>query len=65
LIKIKDEVVDEVEAITDNDEWELVGEFGFFEEVLDLFWIIKITFPADAFYLADLTSTSGSWMYLK
>jgi len=37
--------VDEVEAITDNDEWELVGEFGFFEEVLDLFWIIKNYFP--------------------
>jgi hypothetical protein len=45
LIKIKDEVVDEVETITDNDEWELVREFGFFEEVLDLFWIIKNYFP--------------------
>jgi len=30
LIKIKDEIVDEVGAITDNGEWELVGELGFF-----------------------------------
>jgi len=31
LIKIKGKVVEEVEVITDNDESELVGEFGFFE----------------------------------
>jgi hypothetical protein len=62
---IKGEVMDEVEAIADNDEWELVGEFGFFEEVLDLFWVIKVTFPADALHLMHLTSTSGSLDVLK
>jgi hypothetical protein len=44
---------------------QLVGELGFFEEVLDLFWVIKVTFQADVFHLMDLTSTSGSLDVLK
>jgi hypothetical protein len=58
-IKIKDEAMDEVEAITDDDEWELVEELGFFKEVFDLLWIVKVTLATDALHLANLTSTSG------
>ena len=28
LVQVEDEVMDEVETITDNDEWELIGELG-------------------------------------
>lgn len=34
--------MNEVEAVTDNDERELLGEMGLLQEVLDFFAIIKI-----------------------
>lgn len=59
LVKIANEVVDKVEAIAGDNEWELVGELGFFEEILDLLRIIEVTSPTDTLNLADLTSASG------
>lgn len=52
--------MDEVEVIADNDEWELVRELGFFEEILDLLRIVKVTFLADSLHFANLASASGS-----
>lgn len=28
-VQVEDQVVDKVETVTDDDEWELVSEFGF------------------------------------
>jgi hypothetical protein len=65
LIKFKDEVVDEVEAIAYDDEWEVVGELGFSEKTFDLLRIVKVTFLTNAPHLANLTSTSGNLDVLK
>jgi hypothetical protein len=65
LVQVEDEVMDEVETIVDNDEWELIGELGFLEEVFDLLQIIEVTLSANAFDLTDLTSASGSLDVLK
>jgi len=60
LVQVEDEVVDKVETITDNDEWELIGELGLLEEVLDLLQIIEVTFSANVFALTNLAGASGS-----
>ena len=41
----------EVKAITYDDEWQLIGELGLLEEVLDLLRIVVITFATDVFDL--------------
>jgi hypothetical protein len=65
LVQVEDEVMDEVETIADNDEWELIGELGFLEEVFDLLRIIEVTLSANAFDLTDLAGASGSLDVLK
>jgi hypothetical protein len=35
LVKVENQIVNEVEAIADDDEWQLFGELGFLQEVLD------------------------------
>jgi hypothetical protein len=51
--------VNEVETIADNDEGKLVGKFGLLEEVLDLFGVIVIAFPANTLDLTDLSRAGG------
>jgi hypothetical protein len=65
LVQVEDEVMDEVETIADNDEWELIGELGFLEEVFDLLRIIEVTPSANAFDLTDLAGASGNLDVLK
>lgn len=56
-MKVEDEFLDEAESIADDDERELIGELGFFEEVLDLFGVVVLRLAADAFDFADLTGS--------
>ena len=58
--EVEDEVVDEVEAIADDDERELVGELGLLEEVLDALGIVAVALTADTLHLLDLSSLAGS-----
>jgi hypothetical protein len=51
--------VDKVEAVADDDKRKLVRQFGLFEEVFDLFWVVKIALSANALDLANLTCTGG------
>lgn len=55
LVQVKDEVVNVVEAVADDDEGELIGELGFLEKVFDLLGVVKVALAYDAFDLADLT----------
>jgi phosphoribosyl-ATP pyrophosphohydrolase len=59
LIKVENEAVNEVEAVTNDDEGQLIGERGLLEEVLDLLPVVVIAFSADPFNFADLASASG------
>lgn len=65
LIEIKNEVVDEVEAVADDDEGKLIGEFGLLEEVLDFLRVVMVALSADALDLPDLPSASGSLNVLE
>ena len=52
--------MNEIEAIANNNEWELVSEFRLLEEVFDFLRIIEVTLATDALNLSDLTGASGS-----
>ena len=52
--------MNEIEAIADNNEWELVSEFRLLEEVFDFLRIIEVTLATDTFNLSNLTGASGS-----
>ena len=42
LIQIKNEVMHEVESITNDDQWELISKFGLLEEIFNFFGIVKV-----------------------
>jgi hypothetical protein len=50
--------VNEIEAVADNDERQLICELGLLEEVLDLLGVVVVGFPADALDFADLACAS-------
>lgn len=58
LVKVENEIVDKVESVANDDERELIGEFGFLEEVLDLLRVVEVRLANDTFDFADLTSSS-------
>jgi hypothetical protein len=58
LVEVEDEVMNEIEAVANDDEGELVGELGLLEEVLDLLRVVEVRFADDALDLADLTGAS-------
>ena len=59
LVQIKNQVVHKVKPIADDDEWELVLEFGLLEEVLDFLRVVIVALSADALDLSDLVRASG------
>ena len=60
LEQVHDKVANEVEAIADNDEWELVGQLDLLEEVLDNLRIVVLALTADALDFADLANLASS-----
>ena len=48
-----------IEPIADDNERELVLEFGLFEEVLDFLRVVVVALSADALNLSDLVRASG------
>lgn len=40
LVKVKDQVVDKVEAVADDDEWQLLSESLLLKKVFDTLWVI-------------------------
>ena len=59
LVKVKNEIVNKVEPIADNDEGKLVREFRLFEEVLDFLRVIEVTLSANTLDFPNLTCASG------
>lgn len=51
--------MNEVEAVADDNEGKLIGEFGFLEEVFDFLGIVEVALPADTFDFADLPCARG------
>ncbi len=52
--------MDKIETVANNDERKLVGQFGLFEEVLNLLRVVVVAFAADALNLANLAGTRSS-----
>lgn len=42
LVKVQNEIVNEVESVTNDDERKLIGEFGLLEEVLYLLGVVEV-----------------------
>ena len=55
----------EIKSITNNDQGQLIGEFGFLQEILNSFWIIAIALSTDAFHFFDLSSLAGGLYVFK
>jgi hypothetical protein len=42
LVEVENQIVNEVEAIADDDEWQLFRQLGFLQEVFHFLWIVKV-----------------------
>jgi hypothetical protein len=52
--------MNKIETITDNNQGQLIREFGLLEEVLDPLGIIVVALATHSFDFTDLASASGS-----
>lgn len=59
LIEVKNEVVDEVETIADNDKGKLVLKLCLLQEIFDFLWIVMVALSADALNFTNLAGPSG------
>jgi hypothetical protein len=57
--------VNEIETITDGDRGQLVREFGFLEEVLDLLGIIVIALAAYSLTSRIWPVRGAAWIHLR
>jgi len=60
LIEVKNEVMNKVKAVANDDERELVGQLGFLEEIFDFLGIVIVTFSTNTFDFPDLAGSCGS-----
>ena len=65
LIEIKNEIMDKVEAVADDDKGKLILKLCFLQEILDLLWIVMVAFPTDTLNFTNLAGPSGSLDILK
>ena len=65
LVEVKNQIVNKVESVADDDERELIGQLSLLEEVLDLLGVVEVTLPTDTLDFTDLTSTNGSLNVLE
>lgn len=56
--------MDKVKTIADDDQWQLISELGFLQEVLHPFWTVTIRFSTDTFHFLDLT-WKMNWLYYR
>lgn len=65
LVEIEHKIMHEVESIANDDQWELVGQLGLLKEILDLLWVVKVTFTTDSLDLSNLASTASGLNVLE
>ena len=65
LVEVQNQVVNEVEAVADDDKGQLVRELGLLEEVLNFLWVVEVTLPTNALNFADLASACCCLNVLK
>ena len=58
-VQVQHKVVHVVEAVTHNDEGQLVGELSLLQEVLHSLGVVAVALPADPLYFFDLSGLTG------
>lgn len=52
--------MDKVKSVTDNNQGQLIGQFGLLQEVLDTFWVVAVALTTNSLHFLDLSCfTSG------
>lgn len=52
--------MDKVKSVTDNNQGQLISQFGLLQEVLDTFWVVAVALTANSLHFLDLSCfTSG------
>ena len=59
-VKVEDEVVDQIQPVTDDDEGQLISQFGLLQEVLHSLRIVAAALTTYPLHLLHLTCLAGS-----
>lgn len=52
--------MNKVKSVTDNNQGQLIGQFGLLQEVLDTFWVVAVALTTNSLHFLDLSCfTSG------
>ena len=64
-VKVKYQVVNKIEPITNYDKRQLICQFRFFQEILNALRVVTVRFTTNSFDLFDLSSFASSLDILK
>lgn len=57
--------MNKVKSVTDNNQGQLIGQFGLLQEVLDTLWVIAVALTTNSLHFLDLSRFTGSLDVLK
>lgn len=57
--------MNKVKSVTDNNQGQLIGQFGLLQEVLDMLWVIAVALTTNSLHFLDLSRFTGSLDVLK
>lgn len=52
--------MNKVKSVTDNNQRQLIGQFGLLQEVLDTLWVIAVALTTNSLHFLDLSRFTGS-----
>lgn len=52
--------MNKVKSVTDNNQGQLIGQFGLLQEVLDTLWVIAVALTTNSLHFLDLSRFTGS-----
>lgn len=52
--------MNKVKSVTDNNQGQLIGQFGLLQEVLDTLWVIAVALTTNSLHFLDLSCFTGS-----
>lgn len=52
--------MNKVKSVTDNNQGQLIGQFGLLQKVLDTLWVIAVALTTNSLHFLDLSRFTGS-----
>lgn len=52
--------MNKVKSVTDNNQGQLISQFGLLQEVLDTLWVIAVALTTNSLHFLDLSRFTGS-----